>query len=289
MGGFTSTAATVGRTLLGPALTAYSAYSDFQDRSSAVRSAQTADLAAARQAEEDAARKRTEAEAEAQRLRIQAEAEALWRSGMSQQTADLERRSAEAWNAYHITTAEREAALADSQGRAAATAEQRRLEAEAAEAERLREADLKRAQASARARFGAAGLRDSTSAAALLTGMADETAARSAAAGQRTAASVSDLWAQVERQRDRNLLTVAQTRQHALLTMGDLSARHALDAAQVAHENELALYRAGSAANRLLADAWTQTRQPARTTSGSGGPSLVSTLLPVAQRLLSTL
>lgn len=269
MGGFASSAVTVGRTLLGPALSAYGVYSDFQARRDAEDERHLVD--------------RTAASADAEALRRQAEAEAAARTRLFEQAAAAERANAERWTAHEIEAAEREAELAEAQARAAAQSDQRRLEAEAAEAERLRETDLRRAQASLRARMGAAGVRGSTSSAALMTGMAQDAADRSAAAADRTGASVRDLWAQVEHQRQRDLLSLGQVRQRALLTMSELSDRQASQAAELAYENELALYRANSAANRLLADAWTQTR------SASTRQGLAGVFAPLAGRLLSNL
>lgn len=310
MGGFASSAVTVGRSLLGPALTVYGAYSDAKSRSAPARVAfddggvLAAAEANARAAEQERiAYEQTRAEQDAAELRRAAAAEAEWRARLQGEIAGAERDASERWNAYHLGVAEQEAQLAEAQARAAADADERRLQAQAAEAARLREADLKRAQASARARFGAAGLRGSTSAAALMTGMVDEAAARDAAAADTTAASARDLWAQVERTRERNLLALGQMRQRALLTMGDLTQRQQQAAAELAHDNELALYRADSAANRLLADAWMQTRvdtaragvagasAAAASASRATAPRLNAAdfFLPLAGRLLSNL
>lgn len=292
MGGFTNAVVGAGSSLLPAALDYANARAGYQQRAAAA----AGDIRRAEQMyaldREAYANVRTEAD----RMVADAEAEAARRMGFLGLESQAQRAAAKRWNDFTLTNAGREAELAEAQARAEAEAAQRRLESEQAqaaieqrkaadgraEAARLRAEDLKKAQASARARFGASGLAGSTSSTAVLSGMAQETAARDAAARQageaarqaaaeragQTARDISSLWSSVESKRQQNLLELSQMRQRAMLSLTDLSQAATLDRARAASDNDLAVYRARNAASRMVADAWLQVRRAGLQTQG---------------------
>lgn len=367
MGGFTNALVTAGTSLL-PAATDYRDARAHYDRQVADARGEADRLqreyALDRQAYDHA-------EAEAARLRAQAEAEAAHRTALLEHQARLEQEAARQRAALDLETARREQSLREAQARAEAEtaarrlradqqAEQERLsaraatarqaaelaqrdqwrvqqaqaaaEARVAEATRLRLDDLRRAQADMRARFGAGGLRGSTSGQAVLAGMAAETARqntaaadglrtvhadtrlaqlagadaqaalaaaeRAAAAGPRDIApDLRDIWQSVETTRRQNLLELTRLRDRAALSLTEMAAAQGYDRARLASENALSVYRAQSAGNRLLTDAWMRLRRDTLATearaadlgAGLRPPAPADYFAPLADRALAAL
>ncbi|WP_404383562.1 hypothetical protein [Caenispirillum salinarum] len=319
MGGFTNAVVGVGTSLLPAALDYANARAGYQQRAAAAAQ----DAGRLRQLhaldQESYANVRHEADG----MVADAKAEAERRLAFLDLETGAQRAAAKRWNDFTLTNAEREAELAEAQARAEAEAAQRRLESEQqqadieqrkaaearAEAARLRAQDLKKAQAAARARFGASGLAASTSATAVLSGMAQEKAARDAAAGRtgqaasdaaaeqagQRARDIASLWRSVESTRQQNLLDLSQMRRRATLSLGDLAEAAQLDRSRAVSDNELAVYRARNAANRMVADAWLQVRRSALQTEGRLAdltvrrPDPMSFFQPVVSRTISGL